>query len=918
MATIGDEQGVPYPMMFLTRPGGGVTAKKGVSVVSVNLTHLEVTVPTYFRCWLCRFHVYPSGSQRTHGCLPSPPITPSPQPGTNLSLSGADPDLDATLLANRRKVYLGITAILTVELTLLALLMYYGCFLIPTRAPTSSLPSDHENITLLPIPLDPQAPGALPNPDRLFLIIHRHWRTVTFTIVVILALGLGTLIALPLLFPVNSHLARHLRASTKQTIFASPVSDRCVRSSGSKIEFTHVRGQTTVYQFDLCKVISCAGPGAPWRKYNVYLCRVGKGAVTRLRPACGTWKDVFWTTQPGGWTASAKDGEARRLKASVSFARGKLLSTPADGMLNPLLLTIRGFEHNPYSVRSAKAQSQSGYPRCLTDRSDSRDEQGVFFTVGVDVSGKDPMGLIRINLVNSSRTPDSPQGTDQATEPNLVPHNQLQITDYVVAVDMALLDPATRFTVGLGVTTSRHNVWLESVMAAKNASGFSECLLCMGPNSYLHMFQSMFDEYPSNFSQCALLAMSSLKMSGSCHLVDNIHPLYPPETANPLFDLSLTMNFTCYTRIHSRTFPPAAPVGDVYRSICRSVVVLDGAALSNLTISRADIWWYCGKDHLLDRLPPNWSGTCILVTLVYPADIVPMNEDSLVASIESVRSSSSQHIAKHKRSIGDPVGDAWWEQGSPVYIDSIGIPRGVPDEFKLVDNVAAGFESMPLWSALFPVTPIKNVDRINYLHYNHQRLANATRDLSIAVHEQLSATSLTASQAFQAVDMLMAEKGGICSIFGDQCCLHIPNNTAPGGKLTRTRDALRNLADEMKSHSGVDLSMWDPFTKFFGKYSSLVTSILTSIAVFAAILVCCGCCCIPCARSLCNRLIVTALEKKGDSPPPPYQMLQYQPVPTSDPTGEPSSSLPSASSHSTVDDDPNSSVSMEFRLLGAH
>ncbi|CAJ1057773.1 protein K02A2.6 [Xyrichtys novacula] len=299
-----------------------------------------------------KFHVYPFGSQRTHGCLPSPPITPSPQPGTNLSLSGVDPDLDATLLANRRK-----------------------------------------------------------------------------------------------------------------------------------------------------------------------------SAVTQLRPECGTWQDVFWTTQPGGWTASAKDGEARRLKASVSFACVKLLSTPVHGMLNPLLLTIRGFEHNPYSVRSAKAQSQSGYPRCLTDRSDSRDEQGVFFTVGVDVSGKDPMGLIRINLVNSSRTPDSPSGTDQATEPNLIPHNQLQITDYVVAVDMAVLDPATRFTVTLGVTTSRHNVWLESVMAVNNASGFSECLLCMGPNSYLHMFQSMFDEYPSNFSHCALLAMSSLKMSGSCHLVNNIHPL---------------------------------------------------------------------------------------------------------------------------------------------------------------------------------------------------------------------------------------------------------------------------------------------------------------------------------------------------------------------------------------------------------
>lgn len=43
------------------------------------------------------------------------------------------------------------------------------------------------------------------------------------------------------------------------------------------------------------------------------------------------------------------------------------------------------------------------------------------------------------------------------------------------------------------------------------------------------------------------------------------------------------------------------------------------------------------------------------------------------------------------------------------------------------------------------------------------------------------------------------------------------------------------------------------------------------IAVFLAILVTCGCCCIPCIRSLCNRLIIAAIEKKNLTPPP-YSM----------------------------------------------
>lgn len=44
-------------------------------------------------------------------------------------------------------------------------------------------------------------------------------------------------------------------------------------------------------------------------------------------------------------------------------------------------------------------------------------------------------------------------------------------------------------------------------------------------------------------------------------------------------------------------------------------------------------------------------------------------------------------------------------KGSPTYIDAIGVPRGVSDEFKLVNQIAAEFESMLPW-----VTVNKNVD----------------------------------------------------------------------------------------------------------------------------------------------------------------------------------------------------------------
>lgn len=123
--------------------------------------------------------------------------------------------------------------------------------------------------------------------------------------------------------------------------------------------------------------------------------------------------------------------------------------------------------------------------------------------------------------------------------------------------------------------------------------------------------------------------------------------------------------------------------------------------------------------------------------------------------------------------------------------------------------MAAGFENLPVISALFPVTPNTNVDRINYIHYNVQRLANLTRDAVAGLSEQQAATSLMTVQNHMALDMLLAEKGGVCSMFGDQCCTFIPNNTAQDGSVTQALEGLRALSEEMKTNSGISNGKMD-------------------------------------------------------------------------------------------------------------
>ncbi|KAE8277797.1 Endogenous retrovirus group V member 2 [Larimichthys crocea] len=268
----------------------------------------------------------------------------------------------------------------------------------------------------------------------------------------------------------------------------------------------------------------------------------------------------------------------------------------------------------------------------------------------------------------------------------------------------------------------------------------------------------------------------------------------------------------------------------------------------------------CGKQNvqgrLRPRLPKLWYGTCTLIHLMMPTYLLPMSPRFPKLNTEDM------HRVKRDKIIPTSF-------DSRVYLDSIGVPRGVPNEFKARNQVAAGFESFFTWW----VTINKNVDWINYIYYNQQRFINYTRDGFRGIHEQLDKTSLMAWQNRLALDMLLAEKGGVCKLFGNLCCTFIPNNTAPDGSITRALEGLTSLSDELADNSGIT----DPITKWmesiFGRWGNILKVLIMSVGIAIAVLITCGCCCIPCMREVIQRLITTTLMK---------QQLFYQPVSTVD------------------------------------
>lgn len=168
-------------------------------------------------------------------------------------------------------------------------------------------------------------------------------------------------------------------------------------------------------------------------------------------------------------------------------------------------------------------------------------------------------------------------------------------------------------------------------------------------------------------------------------------------------------------------------------------------------------------------------------------------------------------LHRHRRETPANNFDDW------VYIDEIGVPRGVPNEFKARNQVAAGFESILWW-----VTINKNVDWINYIYYNQQLYINYTRDAVRGIAEQLGPTSLMAWQNRMALDMLLAERGGVCKMFGTFCCTFIPNNISPDGSIARALHGLTALSKELAENSGINDPLTDMLERWFGKWKGLI------------------------------------------------------------------------------------------------
>uniref|UniRef100_A0AAX7V1G1 Uncharacterized protein n=1 Tax=Astatotilapia calliptera TaxID=8154 RepID=A0AAX7V1G1_ASTCA len=619
--------------------------------------------------------------------------------------------------------------------------------------------------------------------------------------------------------------------------------DGCLKASGG-VEFGYVNGSTTAFTFDLCEVIKCSGDGNSWRTYNVWVCyhpmmcypksvwgpSWDSDIYTYVTDQWCSWQDVVaWTGV--GWQPTvppALEGIAIQRDYSVTN--------------NPITLSLGPWSELP----------EPGF-----------DGGAFYLVVGVDKVGTDPFGLIRVNLFNPRSKPlgnDSALNLTVQTDPVETVTYEDPEEKWFVATDYTRLKPQELIERATGF--GDRNLWLDWVAQNAKEQKVVDCVACATARP--HLFTEPAPLYPEDEwgYNCMLRLTREAVDTGNCTTLSGLYPPIDKRTQPGSFTPKRD-NYTCFEFSTDRV---RFRLGRINPSWCQRTItgrttndVSDPSTIIG-TWARGGLYYYCGEYTLLVQVPLGSVGTCALVRLAAPLMLIGSRLETIPQQGANVST------ARRRRATGaihkyDPRRD------SPTWIDSIGVPRGVPDEYKLVDQIAAGFESVFLW-----VTPNKNVDRINYVHYNGLRLSNLTRDAVEGLAEQLGPTSLMGIQNRMALDMLLAEKGGVCAMFGDLCCTFIPNNTAPDGTVTRALENLKTLSRTMHEQSGVNSRLGDWFTSVFGQYKGLFISAMFSLLVFLGLLLI-GCCLIPLVRQVLGNLVSRAIASGSAGSAGPEHMM---------------------------------------------
>lgn len=110
---------------------------------------------------------------------------------------------------------------------------------------------------------------------------------------------------------------------------------------------------------------------------------------------------------------------------------------------------------------------------------------------------------------------------------------------------------------------------------------------------------------------------------------------------------------------------------------------------------------------------------------------------------------------------------------------------------------------------------------------------------------------------------MFSQKEEFFSIFDEQCCTYIPDQSGPDGELNDILHKMHDLSAQMHEGAGVDTSAFQWFHDMFGSWKHLLIQGTIRLLIAMVVSGLLFCCCIPCLRSLVTQMIMKQCDTVG-------------------------------------------------------
>lgn len=310
---------------------------------------------------------------------------------------------------------------------------------------------------------------------------------------------------------------------------------------------------------------------------------------------------------------------------------------------------------------------------------------------------------------------------------------------------------------------------VHSLLNASQPSLAEDCWLCLQSGDPVPL------ALPYNDTLCSNFACLS---NHSC-------PLTPPFLVQPF---NFTDSNCLYAHYQNNSFD--IDVGLASFTNCSSYYNVSTASKpSNSLCAPNSSVFVCGNNKAYTYLPTNWTGSCVLATLLPDIDIIPGSEPVPIPAID-------HFLGKAKRAI----------QLIPLFV-GLGITTAV-------STGAAGL----------------GVSITQYTKLSHQLISDVQAISSTIqdLQDQVDSLAEVVLQNRRGLDLLTAEQGGICLALQEKCCFY-------ANKSGIVRDKIKNLQDDLERRRRqlIDNPFWTSFHGFLPYVMPLLGPLLCLLLVLS-------------------------------------------------------------------------------------